>query len=170
MIGNKINNERKNKNIIFGDFLRYNGSNDMAQNFSASPVDFELLATKRLEIKSVVLYMQSSSQIHYELFGNISALTNGLRVYYKLKSSSEKIYLDAGEAIKTNGSFGQLSFDVELKEKGSGHNVFTGLWDFEQHFGDKLLLNKGGSFGITVNDNLSGIGVFSIFVKGINLF
>jgi hypothetical protein len=110
--------------------------------------------------------MQDSNQIHYDLFGNLNELTNGLRVWYKLKSTSQKLYLDAGYPIKTNGGFAKLSFDVELKEKGSGDNVFTGLWDFKKHFGDELLLEKGGSFGITVQDDLTNIGVFTIFCKG----
>lgn len=169
MIGSKINNERKIKNVILGDFLRYNGSNDMTQNFSASPVDFEFVAKKRCELRTIVLFMQSSNQIHFELFANIIALTNGIRVFYKLNSTSEKVYIDAGEAIKTNGDFAKLSFDVELKEKGSGDNAFTGQLNFND-FGKNLLLEKGGSFGVTINDNLSAIGILTMFARGYELF
>ena len=174
MLNSNFNNTKKIKNVIFGDFLKYLGGRDITGNYApggiAVPTDFIYTAPQRLEVKTVLLYMQDSTQIHYELFGSLPALTNGMRFWYKRTASSSKIYLDAGYAIKTNGGFGRLSFDVELKEKGSGHNVFTGQWDFQKAFGDTLLIEKGGSIGITVSDDLTGLDIFSIFIKGILLY
>lgn len=160
------NKQVKNVNVIFGDYLKYNGNNDLTGDYSITPADFVYTATRKLNIKNILMYMQDSSQIHYELFGSIASLTNGLRFWYKLSSSSNKIYLDAGYPLKTNGDFGKISFDVTLKEKGAGENVFVGQLDFKQAFDDGLMLEKGGSIGITVNDNLSGVGILTMFVKG----
>ena len=160
------NKERKILNKIFGDFLKYNNDNDMTQNFSLSPVDFSFIAPKRLELKNVIILIRDSGTINFELFGSISALTNGVRVWYKQYSTDEKIYLDAGYSIKTNSDFCKLSIDIHIKQKSAGDNVFSGRWDFLEHFGDNLLLEKGGVFGITLNDDLSSIDVMTIFVKG----
>jgi len=165
-----IENANLLTNSIFGDFLKYNGSNQMNSDYSLSPVDFTFTADRRVLLKNVVMYLQDDLQIHYELFGSLPEITNGIRVWYKLNSSSEKVYMDAGYPIKTCGGFGKLSFDVELKEKGSGENVFTGMWDFVEYFGDYLLLEKGGSFGITINDDLSSLNEFSMFIKGKQTF
>jgi hypothetical protein len=158
--------QKKIDNVIFGDFLKNGGSNDMTNNYALSAADFTFTAPTRLEINSIVLLIRDASAIHYELFGSISALTNGVRVWYKLNATSDKVYLDAGYAIKVNSDFAKLSIDIEIKEKSAGDNVFAGSWNFKKHFGDTLMLNKGGSFGVTLNDNLSGLDVMTMFVKG----
>lgn len=170
MINTKQINERRFRNIIFGDFLKYDNSRNMNQNFSASPVDFVYVAPKRTELKTVLLYIESTQQIHFEYFGSLTALTNGLRVWYKQKSTDAKIYLDAGFPIKTNGDFARLSLNIEVKPKSAGNEVFAGQWQFDRDFGSTLLIEKGGSFGITINDNLSGLTQMSIFAKGLFIY
>lgn len=166
MIKGGLFKEKKIVNKIFGDFIKYNDSRNMNQNHSLSPVDYTFVAPRRLEIKNIILFISDPSQIQFELFGSITELTNGLRVWYKQKSTDDKIYLDAGFPIKSNSDFAKLSIDIEIKPKSAGDNVFAGRWDFKEHFGDNLMLEKGGSFGITINDDLSGINMMTIFVKG----
>jgi len=166
MLGIRKEKERKIENIIFGQYLK-NGSqyNMGATNYSVS-TDFIFTAFRRIELKTMTLFMQDNNQMHYELFGSLTALTNGIRVWYKKTSTSEKIYLDAGIPIKTTGDFAALSTSIDVKQKSSGHNAVQGSWDFKVQFGDTLLLENEGVIGITLNDNLTDLDIMKIFVKG----
>ena len=162
------NKERKINNIIFGQYLKNGAQYNMGATNYATPTDFIFTAFRRIEIRTMTLFMQDANKMEYQKFGSIPALTNGMRVWYKKTSTDDKIYLDAGIPIKTTGNFASLSNRIDIKEKGTGDNAVQGSWDFKEQFGDNLLLEKGGVIGITLNDDLStgDLSIMTIFVKG----
>lgn len=168
ILNNISNLNSKETNNYINRFLENNNDRDMTNNYSSNITDFNFVSSNKCKIYRMLVYIEDNSSMKYEDFGSISnGLINGLRVYYKETSSSNKVYIDGGYPIKTNSDFSKVCYDVDIKISGTGNNHFSSRWTFEKS-GTLIYLDSGGEIGVTLNDDLSSLVQFNIVVQGFN--
>ena len=154
------------------------GDNDMIVNGSTSaPLDFCITASKDYDIYIKTLSVQISDVGgELDLFGNLTALTNGVMWIWDTQTNSEYCLHDG---IKDNLEFirlglGQPAFDktfkVDIKGKGSD-DTYLPVIDLTTTFGVMwgLRLRQGTLDKLTfrVQDDLTGLSVFNVIGYGI---
>ena len=156
----------ENNNYI-NEYLKNGGNNNMIGDYSSSVTDFVFTATKKTKIYRMLIYIEDNGTMNYDTYGSISALTNGIRVFYKQQPNGKKFYIDGGYAIQTNGNWAKICYDVDIKAIGSGNSHFAARWTFA-NAGTSIYLNVGGEIGVELNDDFNGTGLIEhkIVVQG----
>jgi len=165
----------------FTDDGRETGSNDLKVDGSTTPQSFyiEALEDKDIFIKSLSIRI-SDNGARLNLFGAISALTNGISFKYKNNAIGEVVIQDE---IKTNldlvrlghqtPAVGSGSDAFRADVSGSGADSYLIVLDMEETFGFPwgLRLVKGTKDRLIfeVNDNITAIDAFDIKGFGIQL-
>ncbi len=119
----------------------------------------------------IINILDNGSALPEEL-GGISALSNGLSLYYRVSALSPKIYLGGtGDVpIISNGSISAMCFDFTILSKGGSSVLDLMTWRYSFNKSGTFL--KIGDTGIiaveTENgaDNLSNINQMSMMVQG----
>lgn len=107
----------------------------------------------RLVIKRLVVYIEDSGVHTASTYGQLSALTNGIEVFYE-KDGTE-MDLTSGKPIKKNGEWSRMNYDADLKTWGSGNSMIVARWTFEKAL--PITLRGTDRIVVKVNDNLVGL-------------
>jgi len=139
-----------------------NGSTENANGDYSLGDDFKHDITEdNTNITRLIIYIQDSA-LSAAKYGNLDALANGVKIYYK-KGSESKVYFNA-VGVKSNASWTQLCFDVIRSAFGVGDESIVYRLTFQKL--TNIVLNNGDEFGVEMNDNLSGLTVHCYNVQG----
>jgi len=153
------------------------GSSDMLVDGSATPIDFFVEAPQEADLYvtrlSFIVVDQNAS---LNTFGNISALTNGCRLFY----TDELGEVVIAEALQTN--FDIVRLGSGLPSFGDGTTAFIAnnvdfisegiipILDFKDTFGFRwgLELRNGSRqrLVLTIRDDITGIDAMDVIVYG----
>ena len=99
-------------------------------------------------------------------FGSGNALATGIRVYLA-QNGVEKLDLLDGQPVKTNGGWGGVCYDVELKTWGNGDSFLVVRWTFSKA-GIPVMLDSRtqDQLVVALADDLSGLEELHFFVQG----
>ena len=154
------------KGKFISDFLRNGGSNSMIVNGSSTPQVFSASppSGKKWFITRMLLSIEDTNMT-WQKFGGISALTNGIEIEYTTEGSN--VDLLSGETIKKNSELSRHCYDTDLIIGVGTVDLFKGRWTFSKS-GTSLLLTNTDSdlFKITVNDNLTNLNAFRVIIQG----
>jgi len=139
-----------------------NGSTSNANGDYSLGSDFKFDVTEdNTNITRMIIYIQDSalSAIKY---GNLDALANGVKIYYK-KGSETKVYFNA-IGRKSNADWAQLCFDLIRSAFGVGDESIVYRLSFSKLA--NIVLNNGDEFGVEISDNLTGLTTHCFNVQG----
>lgn len=99
-------------------------------------------------------------------YGSGAALGTGVRCYLA-QDGVEKLDLMDGESVKTNGGWGGICYDVDLKSWGNGDSFLVVRWTFSKA-GIPVMLDgrTKDQLVISLADDLSGLDGHRFFVQG----
>ncbi len=151
------------KDIIFvSEYLTNGGSNNMAVNGAAEPVEFVFSVPKnrRLTVGRIFIYIEGAAPFDSEKFGNLTALTNGLLI----ENNGSVL-----ENWKDNVDIVTSMFDTEEgRAFAQSGRVLRCRWTFSKSSGDAigLVLRALQFFKTTVRDDLSSLALLRIKLQG----
>ncbi len=160
------NDSTPNKGMIVNTHLR-NGSNvDMDVNGSSTPKVYTAgPPTGKIWYINRMILSITDTNINWQKFGGIAALTNGVDVDYD--TAGVNIDLLDGEPIKINSDWVQFCYDTEVNEGPGTLDVVRVRWTFGKS-GTVLQLNNADSdlFRVTINDNLNALTEYHTMIQG----
>lgn len=153
------------------------GSSDMLVDGSVTPVDFFVEAPQTEDLYVTrISFIVVDQNMTLNQFGNIGALTNGLRLFY----TDELGEVDIADALQTNFDFVRLCSG--LPSFGEGTNAFIAnnvdfisegiipVLDLKDTFGFRWGLEfRNGSkqkLVLRVRDDITGIDAMNVIVYG----
>ncbi len=104
-------------------------------------------------------------------YGALAALTNGVQV--KVLDDDDNVLMDLTDAvpIKTNAQWGQLCFDVDLKDWGTigtGDGLLLVRWTFSKAGNPiRLVGDNGHRLAVILNDDLQGLTSQLFLIQGV---
>lgn len=170
--------EGKQKMRIYRQYLKTSaGASSMLVNGSSTNVDFYVEADDNLDTYITNLsFVIADASLSLNQFGNITALTNGCRLFYQDNAGE----VDIHDALKTNFQFIRLcggvpSFGsttnafIASNVSGTSEAVIPTL-DLKQRFGFQWgVVLKGGTnqrITLRVRDDCSGVDQFDCIAYG----
>lgn len=169
--------------LPFRSYFLNNGSNDMIVNGSTNYVDFSIDALEDADvyIKSISIEIADGGSPALNLFGALTALTNGVAFYYF--NQKQGLYT-LHEGIKTNLEFIRLAVDTGAIGTGADSYLadvsgggtsksYLPLLDIEETYGMPfgLRLQKGTTDKLIfrIQDNLAGLDRFTAIAYGFRI-
>lgn len=125
---------------------------------------------KRAYIERLIVHLEDTGSIDADGFGNGAALNRGLKIGVQRPSfGSDNWDFDLldGQTIKTNGQWGGVCFDVDVRGWGTGDEVLAVRWTFGRS-GQPLELDGGNDECVVVwfDEDLSGLNEHTMMVQG----
>lgn len=138
---------------------------NLNQDYSLGSVDARYVATAdNTKITRLIVYIEDGGNWRNSWYGGLgSALTNGIKIYYK-QSGGSKIYINPDIPVKSSGSYSSLMYDVTFLSFGAGDDALTCRFTFSK--ATPLSLDNGGEIGIELFDNLSNLTFHYFNVQG----
>lgn len=138
---------------------------DLDVDGSTAPVVFRLAGSGLvpIDVTRIMITMETSTTPDLALFGNITALTNGI-VLRRVDGDTRNIW-----NIKRNMDFANLAYDLQFYSSiGQGADGLTCRYTFagQDKHGVAIRLEEGESLDLIVQDNLTGINQFRIIAEG----
>jgi len=153
------------------------GSSDMLVDGSVTPVDFFVTAPQEADLYIIRLsFIIVDQNMTLNQFGNIAALTNGVRLFY----TDELGEVDIAESLQTNFDFIRLcsglpgvgdgtSAFIAFNVSGNSEGIIPVL-DLKDTFGFRWGLElRNGSMQkvvLTIRDDITGIDAMNVIVYG----
>lgn len=116
-----------------------------------------------VDVTRILGYIQSDSAMDDALFGNLTALTNGIVLRHN------NTVIDNIWNVKTNGDLGLLCFDAQYTDKapaGSFGYRFRNTYAGPSKHGVTIRLQPGDTLEVLLQDALQGLEVFSMMAQG----
>jgi len=175
--------EAKQKLVPYSQFMTANGtsagSNDLIVNGATTPVNFWVgnVAYFDLYINRVSIQI-SDPGASLEKFGAITALTNGVQLFYSSNETGEVIISDAWKANidvfrdATSGKEFGVSNSAWLVDiaGGGGLDTYFPVIDLDDAFGIpygvRISKDSKDRLGVRIRDNLAGLSIFNVKVYG----
>ena len=144
-------------------YLLNGGSEDQAVNGSVTPVRFSYSPPTGYELicARIVFYMEGTTAFDSNLFGDITALTNGWAI--------EMNGVEAMSA-KTNRDLGTYMYDMKGDEiYGKVNRTIIGRFSFNKFTdgADGITIRDGESFITVVRDDLSSLTYLEAKIMGV---
>jgi len=142
---------------------------DMNVDGSVTPQNFEfgVAAGQIAVLESFGFELQDAKGFGLNEFGNLgAALTNGLLIQMVESDGTLLADFTQGEPITTNAEMYQYSMRVGLEEWGAGDDMLHGRITFDAVTGSSLVVSNGYKFRVVVQDNLTGLTKFHMYVGG----
>lgn len=149
-------------NIVIEQLLD-DTSNDQAVDGSVTPVEFKgtvVPAGKQFVCQRILLFMEGATAFSSELFGDLTALTNG----WCIEANGSEVI-----CAKDNKTLAQLMFDLQgVDIFGKTTRTMVGRFSFSKICGpgNGLVIEAGNHISTIVKDNLSGLTYLEAMVQG----
>lgn len=131
------------------------GNRNANVNGSAEPAIFEYTAPEdHVDISRLIVTIVDEGKFQTAYYGNRISLTNGIKV--EIVDNGNLLDLLDGETIKTNVGWASLCHDFTYFDIGIGNNMATMRWTFAKAK-YPLILFKGQTFRVTIQDDLTGL-------------
>ena len=161
----------------FGSFWQYAdtlgtgaGTSNAVGDYSGGGAEefyIQAQSGESLDLHRVLIYIEDSGAFradHYGVLGN--ALANGIEVEKQSSTGTVIESLTNGLPIKTNASWGRLSYDLNFVSFGAGNNYVMCRWTFAKA-GHHLTLRNGEKLVFKLNDNFTGIVQHTFNIQGV---
>lgn len=149
--------------ISFSSFLTNGGSSDMAVDGSVTPVEFvtQPPTGKRWYVHTLDIIIEDNS-MNFSKFGGLPALTNGVDFFAKQNGAAEALLGN----IKRNGDFYIFANDAFIES--STTDLLVAHIRTRINTGTTFKLDDSNSefMKAVVNDDLLGIDVFQVLIRG----
>ena len=161
-----VNYDEKKKKRYLNEYLKKDNKQNINDDFSLEETDFIFTASIKTKLTNCIISLKDdNTEMDFRKFGSErNQLTNGIRFWYKEKPLSNKRYIDGGFPVKNNNDIVKLSSETKIYNQNY-YGYLNSTWNFTKS-GTDISLYPGGSFGITVNDDLRLIDGFTILVQG----
>jgi len=141
------------------------GSKDHIGDMTAT--DILYIADADCVLTRLIIYVEDGSGFKADLYGLLTALTNGWALKIRDGADAEVLDLTDGVVVKTNSRIGAFCFDVDVKSwgVGVGNEGLVARWTFEKA-GSPLYLPAGYRLVVELNDNFTGLVHHTFQVQG----
>ncbi len=132
------------------------GSIDAVVDGSSTPVDFHYLvpAGKVALVDRLIIWVKDSGGFDVANYGNGVVLTNGM---LDGVTDPAGVFQHSGDlAVKTNGDWASLCYDVTYHSFGQGDNILVARYSFFKD-GSSIMVPAGYKFTIRIQDALAGL-------------
>lgn len=147
-------------------FFKNGGSADLNVDGSVTPVEFTVQSTNGKDwlVREIVVHMQDGGMTPTEFGGLGAALTNGLLIEVRNKTTDAVILdITGGHPIEDNGEFAHLmSTSSGLIIAAAGDDDFHAVIDFH----DGMIVASGEKVVVTVQDDLQALTEFHMILHG----
>lgn len=143
-----------------GEYLLNGGSNNLAVD-GTTPVTFSYTPPAGFDFLAVRLmtYIEASTAFGSDEFGDIATLANGVQI------NAAGIELTNW---KDNIDIVSEMYDFSRNAFGKADKLLVGRWTFTRDtYGIRLLVPDSQSFDAVVQDDLRGLVIFRLKVKGL---
>jgi hypothetical protein len=108
------------------------GTIDAIGDYSSGTTQFyiEPAAGQNFEIGLLIIEVEDGQGMAATDYGNIAALTNGIKLQKRTGASTIDYELTAGESVKTNADWAGFAYDADVKSWSSGDEVLVVRWTF----------------------------------------
>jgi hypothetical protein len=147
------------------------GSKDMAQDFSGGAQDFFIknhAGIEDLSLFHATVTILFPGKIEFDKYGNLDALTNGIKVSITDQDDDEIESLAGGGVIKDITDWFLHAPQETVLDSIANKTLIVLRWDFREH-GSPIRLREGWSLRLTLNDNFSGLDRHVACIKGCHL-
>lgn len=157
---------------IISRYLDTNGDGTGTKNFignhAATVAFLAPPAGQIFRVARLIVSIEDGTGIKAGLYGGLSALPNGITITQE-DDGGELVDFCDGVPIKTNGQWGQLCFDVDLKSWSASPTeemllvryTFLRAGQFVRLIGD-----NGGLLAVNLNDNFTGLLAHRFMAQG----
>ena len=152
--------ERSHRNDFGGMYLREfltNGGTSNATGNYIAMTEFKFTATETCYVHQLILFLDVPNNPEGDRYSGINGgLTNGIQIYYKSKSSSDKIYLASANDHIDFGSWSHSTvgdFGMQVKLDFNDGKTCIKLYE-------------GGEFGVELNDDFSSLDFHRFVIIG----
>ncbi len=161
--------------VLHNRYLRENGApagaTNMNVNGSITPVQFRSPVEDYYQYFNLCMwYLEDAGALDAGFLGNNITLTNGILFEVQLDGVLYDV-LD-GLPIFNNGHWKRLAFDATDFSVGQGNNIMSARFSFNKSLiglderPKPLILAPGDFVQVTIQDNLTGLEEFDVFLEG----
>lgn len=121
------------------------------------------------DINRMIVTIQDGSGFRAERYGSFgAALTNGIRIEKQDNIGTTLLELDGGINVKSNGDWGRLCYDADLKSWGAGNEFLNVRWTFTKAGGPlRLTGDDNDRLTVILNDDLTGLVEHYFMAQGV---
>lgn len=130
----------------------------------STPVAFVYTAPVPALMNRAIIYYRDGGVWTEAKFGSLTALTNGV-MFEVHRNGASILDLFDGLPLKTNSDMSRICFDNDIRSVGSGESYQPARFTF-QKAGQALMLRKGDSLVMTIQDNLAALSEMYCMVQG----
>ena len=165
--------EEKHNSIPFRSFFENSaGSSDMIVNGSVTPVSFEINASPLVDryIKTISIKLADAGA-RFNLFGALSALTNGVRFVWESQAEGTIIIDEIKDNVELFRLSGQTPIIIDISGGGADALIVNINMSviFSMPFGIKLRKGTKDKLCFVVRDNLAGLDEYNTVGLGIEI-
>ena len=160
--------------VIISQYLSLDGigtadSANAIGNYAAAAVDtfyIEPPAGEVWRIARMLVYVEDSGSFDAEKYGNAIVLTNGITVKH-VDDAGTITDLTGGLPVLNNGAWGQLCYDAQLFEWGTGNEALAVRWTFQKS-GQyvRLVGDDNAKLMVILNDSFVNLLEHRFLVQG----
>lgn len=157
---------------LISRFLDTNGDGSGTENFignhAATVAYIQPATTEIFRLTRLIISIEDESGIKSGLYGSIAALPNGITISI-VDDSGTLVDLTDGVPIKTNGQWGQLCYDVDLKSWSASptNEMLLVRFTFTRMGQDiRLSGEHSARLNVNLNDNFTGLISHRFLVQG----
>lgn len=146
-----IKNHQNDNEYFLVEYLKNTGNLNANGNYSGGVTGFTYTNTSgnTMKVKKITLYLEDSgSTFTNGNFGQLGAITNGLKFYY---NDGSKILLHNDLPLKKNTDILQIFKEIKLDQLMTGN--LLAVWKPSV----PILLKDTWKFGCDLNDDMTGI-------------
>jgi len=140
------------------------GTSNFIGNYSVTPIDLYYQATKTFELFSLQFNISDGGAFAQTDYGNITALTNGLKFFFKPAGLPE-VPLFGSVVVHNNLELVQLASRFDLVQWSGTPQTFIAHVHTIEQYGCPLQLAIGDRVIIRLNDNFTGL-INQVFTIG----
>lgn len=157
-----------NRVFQIGDVILYRDPELHLANGSITPQIYALFVPAgniQLDLTRIMIVMECSTAPDDSLFGNLTALTNGIVLRHNSTINGIRNIWNA----KTNGDLAEIAYDVLYTDKaGAGHFAVRCLitLNAQRFHGVTVRMVPGDAFEIVIQDDLTALLKFHVIAQG----
>jgi len=136
------------------------GTSDFIGSYDVVPVEGLLIAPTgyTYNVHRLIVSVGDANGMTGAEYGNLgAALTNGIALKVETRAGATEISdLMSGHSVKTNGEWGALCYDVDIKGWGVGVDLLVARFSFNR-FGSPITLRGDDQMSIVFSDDFAGL-------------
>jgi hypothetical protein len=116
-------------------------------------------------IERMLVFVRDDGVWSTEKYGATTSVSTGISIEVRTSTDTTLLDLTDGIPIKTNGGWGRLCFDSDVKSIGSGDSMLLVRWTFGKS-GRPVTLLEGERLAVVLNDDFQTLVDHTFQVQG----